>query len=98
MAKPPKKQRLSVYLEPEVMKALAAHDNRVPFHVAAPLSTVDWRATNGDAIPIEERSAEEVRNVVGLDDALDGPLDILGENLGELHDGHGSCSRMFLAR
>ena len=49
------------------MKALAAHDNRVPFHVAAPLSTVDWRATNGDAIPIEERSAEEVRNVVGLD-------------------------------
>lgn len=48
------------------LKALAAHDNRVPFHVAAPLSTVDWHTTSGSAIPIEERSADEVRDVAGL--------------------------------
>ena len=40
----------------------------------------------------------QMAGIVGLDHALDGPLDILGENLGEAHDGHGSCSRMFLAR
>ncbi len=42
------------------LKALAAHDNGVPFHVALPFSTIDWRMASGRDIPIEERGAEEV--------------------------------------
>ncbi len=43
------------------LKALAARDNGIPFHVAAPLSTVDWSLEDGVLeIPIEERAADEV--------------------------------------
>ena len=45
--------------------ALAANANGVPFVVAAPLSTIDLETPNGDAIPIEERSASEVLEVNG---------------------------------
>lgn len=49
------------------LKALAAHDNRIPFYAALPSSSIDWGLTNGVAeIPIEERSGEEVRRVRGL--------------------------------
>jgi methylthioribose-1-phosphate isomerase len=41
-----------------------AHD--LPFYVAAPTSTVDLRTASGDAIPIEERSPEEVATVRGV--------------------------------
>jgi methylthioribose-1-phosphate isomerase len=47
------------------LKALAAHDNRVPFYVALPYSTIDWNIDQGGDIPIEERSAEEVLRVQG---------------------------------
>jgi methylthioribose-1-phosphate isomerase len=48
------------------LKALAAADNGVPFHVAAPASTLDWTLADGVAqIPIEERSGEEVTHVTG---------------------------------
>ncbi len=48
------------------LKALAAHDNGVPFYVALPGSTVDWRISNGLAqIPIEERSPREVTHILG---------------------------------
>jgi methylthioribose-1-phosphate isomerase len=48
------------------LKALAAADNGVPFHVAAPASTLDWSLTDGVAqIPIEERGGEEVTHVAG---------------------------------
>ena len=48
------------------LKALAAHDNRVPFYVALPSSTIDWRVSDGvKEIPIEERSAEEVTHLTG---------------------------------
>jgi methylthioribose-1-phosphate isomerase len=50
------------------LKALAAFDNRVPFYAAVPSPTIDWAL--GDAlreIPIEERSADEVRLVTGRD-------------------------------
>lgn len=40
--------------------ALLAHYHRIPFYVAAPLSSVDFDALNGQAIPIEERNREEV--------------------------------------
>nr|UXE45245.1 methylthioribose-1-phosphate isomerase [uncultured bacterium] len=48
------------------LKALAAYDNGVPFYVAAPASTVDWRLVDGVAeIPIEERDAAEVTHLHG---------------------------------
>jgi methylthioribose-1-phosphate isomerase len=49
------------------LKALAAHDNGVPFYVALPASTIDWSIDDGVAeIPIEARSAEEVTHIQGL--------------------------------
>jgi methylthioribose-1-phosphate isomerase len=55
------------------LKALAAHDNNVPFWVALPSSTIDWNISNGLAdIPIEERGATEVTMVTGR--ALDGSI------------------------
>lgn len=48
------------------LKALAAHDNGIPFYVALPSPTIDWTVTDGIAeIPIEERSAREVTHVQG---------------------------------
>jgi methylthioribose-1-phosphate isomerase len=47
------------------LKALAAHDNGVPFYVALPGSTVDWTLDDGRKIPIEERSADEVTRMPG---------------------------------
>lgn len=53
------------------LKALAARDNGVPFHVALPSSTIDWTLSDGiGGIPIEERSAQEVTQIQGL--AADG--------------------------
>jgi methylthioribose-1-phosphate isomerase len=49
------------------LKALAAHDNGVPFHVAMPHSTIDWALASGDLIPIEQRGAEEVTQMTGRD-------------------------------
>ena len=46
-------------------KALAAQDNAVPIYAAVPSSTIDWSLDNGDMIPIEERSADEVTHVGG---------------------------------
>jgi methylthioribose-1-phosphate isomerase len=55
------------------LKALAAHDNGVPFWVALPSSTIDWDVSDGVAdIPIEERSATEVTTVTGR--AMDGSI------------------------
>ena len=48
------------------LKALAAHDTRVPFYVALPTSTIDWSLPDGSAIPIEERDPDEVRFIDGL--------------------------------
>ncbi len=47
------------------LKALAAHDNAVPFYVALPHSTIDWTLEAGADIPIEMRSAEEVTHMTG---------------------------------
>ena len=50
------------------LKALAAHDNGVPFYVALPSPTIDWTVQDGvREIPIEERDATEVTHVSGLD-------------------------------
>jgi methylthioribose-1-phosphate isomerase len=48
------------------LKALAAKDNDVPFYVALPSSSFDWKLRDGlKEIPIEERSAEEVKQADG---------------------------------
>lgn len=50
------------------LKALAAQDNDVPFYVALPASTIDWTITDGvKDIPIEEREAEEITHMSGVD-------------------------------
>lgn len=47
-------------------KALAARDNQVPFYVAVPSPTIDWSISDGKSIPIEERAADEVREIGGI--------------------------------
>lgn len=47
------------------LKALAAHDNGVPFYVALPFSTIDWTLDDGRKIPIEERAPSEVLRIQG---------------------------------
>ena len=48
------------------LKALAAHDNGIPFYVALPSSTFDWNMRDGvREIPIEQRAAHEVRTISG---------------------------------
>lgn len=51
------------------LKALAAADNDIPFYVALPESTIDWRCDSGEQIPIEERDAAEVLAIAGVDAA-----------------------------
>ena len=50
------------------LKALAAHDNNVPFYVALPSSTIDWDIKDSKDIPIEERNSEELSHVEGIDE------------------------------
>jgi methylthioribose-1-phosphate isomerase len=56
------------------LKALAARDNNVPFYVALPSPTIDFKVADGVAeIPIEERGGEEVATVTGR--AADGRIE-----------------------
>lgn len=51
------------------LKALAAHDNNVPFYVALPSSTFDWEMNDGvKEIPIEQRDGDEVATIEGWHD------------------------------
>jgi len=51
------------------LKALAAHDNGVPFYVALPTPTIDWQLRDGvREIPIEERAPDEVTHISGRDE------------------------------
>ena len=50
------------------LKALAAHDNNVPFYVALPSSTIDWDIKDFKNIPIEERNSEELSHIEGKDE------------------------------
>ncbi len=50
------------------LKALAAHDNNVPFYVALPSSTIDWETKDYKKIPIEERNSDELSHIEGKDD------------------------------
>lgn len=51
------------------LKALAAHDNEVPFYVCLPSTTIDWNLKDGlKEIPIEARSQREVSHLKGWDE------------------------------
>ncbi len=58
------------------LKALAAHDNGVPFYVAAPSPSIDWSLDSGADIPIEERADDEVATVTGR--TADGRIETVG--------------------
>jgi methylthioribose-1-phosphate isomerase len=55
--------KIGTYLE-----ALAAKANDVPFYVALPSSSIDWKMRDGKQIPIEQRGADEVKNADGWRD------------------------------
>ncbi len=58
------------------LKALAAHDNGVPFYVSLPGPTIDWTIRDGvNEIPIEQRDAGEVLRMTGRTD--DGRLETI---------------------
>jgi len=48
------------------LKALAAHDNNIPFYVALPSSTIDWDIKDSKDIPIEERDPKELSHINGI--------------------------------
>jgi len=52
--------------------AVLARENKIPFYVAAPLSTFDLTLDSGDRIPIEERHSREVTHLSGLPIAPEG--------------------------
>ena len=52
--------------------AVLARAHGIPFYVAAPSSTIDTRLATGDDIPIEQRAADEVTHLAGIQLAPDG--------------------------
>jgi len=63
------------------LKALAAKDNNIPFHVALPTSTIDFNMTDGvKNIPIEMRDSEEVKYIEGFDNGSEKIIKILLTN------------------
>lgn len=54
--------------------AVLAREHGIPFYVAAPLSTIDLKTSDGSQIPIEERQAKEVTHIKGTQVAPDGAL------------------------
>jgi methylthioribose-1-phosphate isomerase len=52
--------------------AVLAHENNIPFYVAAPISTIDLALADGDGIEIEERPPEEVTRYGGVATAPEG--------------------------
>ena len=63
------------------LKALAANDCGIPFHVALPSSTIDWETGEGSEVPIEQRHGDEVAVMTG---PLAGAVDdsVVGDETG----------------
>lgn len=47
--------------------ALMARAHRIPFYVAAPLSTIDLKTPNGNRIPVEHRPGQEITRIAGVE-------------------------------
>jgi methylthioribose-1-phosphate isomerase len=54
--------------------AVLAREHGIPFYVAAPISTIDLAIPSGEHIPIEERSAAEVKHLAGISISPDVPV------------------------
>jgi methylthioribose-1-phosphate isomerase len=54
------------------MIAVLARENKIPFYVAAPLSTIDLKCPTGEQIPIEERDIREITHVRDIQLAPEG--------------------------
>src|SRR5256712_2659861 len=54
------------------MVAVLAKENKIPFYVAAPISTIDFSIPSGEQIPIEERDVKEVTHLRDQQLAPDG--------------------------
>jgi methylthioribose-1-phosphate isomerase len=54
------------------MVAVLAREHKIPFYVAAPISTLDLSLKSGDEIPIEERDTKEVTHIKEFQLAPDG--------------------------
>jgi len=52
--------------------SVLARENKVPFYVAAPISTIDMSLKSGEGIPIEERDPKEVTHILGKQITLAG--------------------------
>ncbi len=52
--------------------AVLAHENKIPFYVAAPFETIDFDLDNGDEITIEERDSKEITHIKNLPIAPEG--------------------------
>lgn len=52
--------------------AVLAKENKIPFYVAAPISTLDLTLSDGSKIPIEERTGSEVTHIKGIAIAPEG--------------------------
>src|SRR5271169_1637387 len=52
--------------------AILAKEHSIPFYVAAPLSTIDFEAADGNKIPIEQRNEKEVTHIAGKQMTPDG--------------------------
>jgi len=52
--------------------AVLAKENKIPFYVAAPISTLDLTLPTGESIPIEERASTEVTRIQGVGIAPEG--------------------------
>ncbi len=52
--------------------AVLAKENNIPFYVAAPLSSIDFKIESAEEIPIEERPADEVTTIMGIRIAPEG--------------------------
>ncbi len=52
--------------------AVLARENKIPFYVAAPLSTIDMNCPTGDHIPIEERNSREITHIKDIQIAPEG--------------------------
>ncbi|HEX3008841.1 MAG TPA: S-methyl-5-thioribose-1-phosphate isomerase [Bacteroidales bacterium] len=70
------------------LKALAAKDNGIPFYVALPSSTFDWKLTDGiNQIPVEIRNSDEIRFVEGTERDQIRLVNTLPENSAALNYG-----------
>ena len=80
------------------LKALAAHDNGVPFYVCAPSPSIDWGMEDGlSEMPIEERSAKEVTHLTGItEDGKVETINILAPGSGARNDAFDVTPRKYI--